>query len=529
MPEMINTSPLYMAPGEFHKRMQMAQLAGKPLEYVPRKIRDISGLAQIASRHAMIPDSNGESAEPELFIRSGRTAVLPIDGPIFFAASFWAWLFGGMTNPMIVRALDAALNDENIDRIVLDFHSPGGDVAGMDDLVDAINKAVASKPVIAMVHDMAASAAYWMACRCSRVIASPSAIIGSIGAISVYYDDSQWAKDHGDRAVVISDAPHKAMGHYGVVIDEQMVEREMKLVGDMSSGFRQAVSDARGISTDELLAMGGSMHYAPDAHERGLIDEIVSTADFYAAVDAGEFDRYGPDEKTTGQTPVPPNTENEATTTSGRSVAQTENRPMTINVDETVDAMTDEEKEEMRAKLGEGDDTTTDDDDNAGATTEEDEGPAASTEEEEEPTAKLSVKEIKAIIADVGLPKAMASELALEAVEKNYTETTLLRKCIKESNSSSAKEDAELESQAAGSASAIGGGAGSSTGGSGSAKAELETLTQAEMKQHPGMAHNEAARNVLVAHPKLAGRMQSEAREIRSRRTANSRRAVMTG
>ena len=532
MPEPINLSPMYMVPGELEKRMQMARIAGKPLEHTPRAIEDITGNRSLCERDLCEHDLLDSSGEP--FMRMGRTAVISIDAPIYFAASFYAWISGGMTNPMIVRAFNAARDDESIDRIVTDLHCPGGDVAGMSNLIHAIDKAAAVKPVIAMVQDMAASAAYWMASRCHRIVATPTAMIGSIGAISVYYDDSVKAEKEGERAVVITDATHKSLGNFGVPIDEQMIEREMKLVGDMSEKFRIAVSEKRPITVDELKAMGGSMHFADDALARKLCDEITDTADFYEAVEAGAYDQYGPmkSEKNTGGTPVPP--KKNVNTTSGQSSTQTRIGVAAManqEIDDKIAAMTDEEKDQELARLlGDEDETT--------ASTEEEEETTASTastqeeEEEEEttasagstastassnedgkddkPSASMSIAEIKSVIADAGLPKSIASEMALEAVEKGYSEITLYRKCMKTINSQNARETAQLEKDAA-TGDPVGGGSGNHAGKTtGGAEALITAEAEKLCTQQPSMTMAAARARVLRENDQLRDQLVAE-------------------
>jgi len=519
---------LMMEPTEFEKRRQAAMCARKNgeqhIQSRARTANDIPGIAKICSKHPTAEQVDaaagsqqairvaGQMGEPDdLFIRAGRTAVISIDRPIFYEASFWSWWYDAQTSPQIVRSIMAAVDDSTIDRISFDIHCPGGDVAGISDLISAIDTAAKSKPVIALVHDMAASAAFWAACRCSRIVATKSSMVGSIGAISVYYDTSGAAEKWGEKAVVITDTPHKAMGHYGVEITPEMIERESKLLADMSQDFRQAVTEKRGIGESEILAMAGSMHYGADALDRGLVDEISDSMSFYERLDNGEYDQYGP-------------ANNSSTELSGggkqpssQAAAQMENSTMTINVDDTFEAMTDEEKEEMRSKLGDGG-TGDEENDGESASTEDNENTASTENNDEDEdenngeSAALTIAEAKAIVTDLELPEATANELVIEAVEKGYSEATLLRKCVKASRNSNAQSEREIEQEAGGSAGAIGGGMGSASGTSGgSAVAKYNAAIEAEMKKDPSLTRQRASRNVAVNQPKLAEEMNTEA------------------
>ena len=84
----------------------------------------------------------------------------------------------------MIRAFDA---NPDIDAIVMDIDSPGGTVTGTEELAATIK--AASKPVVAFVNGMAASAAYWIASSCRKIIAgTDTAIVGSIGVMSTWAD-----------------------------------------------------------------------------------------------------------------------------------------------------------------------------------------------------------------------------------------------------------------------------------------------------------------------------------------------------
>jgi protease-4 len=83
-----------------------------------------------------------------------------------------------------IREADA---DPGVDGILLRIDSPGGMVAGTETLAEIIKGT--SKPVVAFVDDLAASAGYWLAASADYIIANNStAQIGSIGVLSSFMD-----------------------------------------------------------------------------------------------------------------------------------------------------------------------------------------------------------------------------------------------------------------------------------------------------------------------------------------------------
>ena len=510
----------------FDRGMAAIRVLGKPMTHTPRTIQQIVG-----GMHEQSMFSSIENASHEPFSRFGNTAIISIDAPIFYTASIFNIIFGGLANSSIVYALNAASEDETIKRIALDFHCPGGECFGMSNLVEAIESANERKPVISLVHDMSASAALWMMCKTKRIVATPSSMMGSIGTITVLMDESEAYAKAGVKPVVVTDSPHKAKGRPGVPITEEMITKEREYITGLSSDFRAAVTAKTGITDEEITEMGGSVHCAKDALARGLCDEIRGSADFYNALDAGEYDQYGPGQsnaKTTGETPVPPKNN----TTSGRAVAQQMNGATAMadkEIDDKIAAMSDEEKDTELARLmGDEESPTDDEEETTEASTDEDEETSASTEddedasaatEDEDPKASASVmtfKTARAVLAPhaKNISKASMTTLVSNAVEKNQSQTQVLSACIAEMGSPGNQHRAELEANASGTHKPVGGGAGAQRGGgngSGGAKAQFEAAVKAQMDSVSGMSKSQAFTAVAIAQPKLAEAYEIEA------------------
>ena len=86
--------------------------------------------------------------------------------------------------------LEAATNP-SVRGILLDIDSPGGEVAGLFDLVDVLTEARDLKPIWAVANDNAFSAAYGIATAAERLYVTRTAGVGSVGAIAVHLDRSQ--------------------------------------------------------------------------------------------------------------------------------------------------------------------------------------------------------------------------------------------------------------------------------------------------------------------------------------------------
>jgi signal peptide peptidase SppA len=182
-----------------------ALLAGKALA-LDEAFLDRFGETMAAARPSE-PDRRAGRAVTDS--AGGAVAVLPVYGPLAYRPDFWSTLLGGSTYLGTIRALAAAKVDPSIRAVVLEWDSPGGEVPGVAELVQAIRETAAVKPVVSFVNLLAASAAYWAASQADEVIVTASARVGSIGVFFVHLDASGMHSKIGITPTVISAGKHK--------------------------------------------------------------------------------------------------------------------------------------------------------------------------------------------------------------------------------------------------------------------------------------------------------------------------------
>src|SRR5258708_31500551 len=90
-----------------------------------------------------------------------------------------------------------ALDDNRVEAICLQINSPGGEVAGLFDLVDNIYSARGGKPIYAIVDDMACLAAYGIASAAGRICFPRTGGVGSVGVIAMHIDVSTMLTNAG--------------------------------------------------------------------------------------------------------------------------------------------------------------------------------------------------------------------------------------------------------------------------------------------------------------------------------------------
>ncbi len=204
------------------------------------------------------------------------TAVIAVSGVLLKTFPAWLRLWGivGTGYDEIRAQLDEAMASKSVKAIELHVASPGGVVDGLADTADAIRAARQTKPVTAVVEDLAASAAYWLASQAQEIEANRTAEIGSIGVYTVYVDRSKADKKRGRKIIVIRSGEHKGMGVDGVT-DEQ-VNAVQEIVDALNTQFVNAVAEGRGLPSERIRALAtGRLWLADAAREYKLIDVVT--------------------------------------------------------------------------------------------------------------------------------------------------------------------------------------------------------------------------------------------------------------
>lgn len=187
-------------------------------------------------------------------------------------------LSGGTSTVQLRRDVRQAANNPDVAAILIAIDSPGGTVAGTDDLAADVRAAAAKKPVWAQVEDLGASAAYWLASQAARVYAnSPTALVGSIGTIIRVYDVSRAAENEGVKTLVFATGDLKGAGTPGLPVTADQQAYFQRLVDSAQESFDRAVTDGRKFSPHQIKAVrSGEVFSATEALRLGLIDGIQS-------------------------------------------------------------------------------------------------------------------------------------------------------------------------------------------------------------------------------------------------------------
>lgn len=172
--------------------------------------------------------------------------------------------------------IQAGLNDPRVSAMVLELDSPGGAVVGCFELVADIEAAKAVKPIHALVHFNAFSAAYAIACACSDITLSESSGVGSVGVIMKHADFSQQLASSGVAVTTFYRGARKNdMASDAPLSDDARaaVEKRMDAYYDKFAGV---VANNRGLSVAAVKATDAGLFFGAEAVLVGLADRVES-------------------------------------------------------------------------------------------------------------------------------------------------------------------------------------------------------------------------------------------------------------
>lgn len=180
------------------------------------------------------------------------------------------------------RDRDAAFvrlaEDSQAKALIVFIDSPGGTVVGGESLYSNLRTIAKHKPVVAVMGDVATSAAYMAALGSDRIFAREGTVTGSIGVILQTADVTGLLDRIGIKPETIKSSSLKAQPNPFETFTPEAREATRKVVLDIYEGFVKLVQERRGLSRDQLTRIAdGRVFSGGQALANGLIDELGGT------------------------------------------------------------------------------------------------------------------------------------------------------------------------------------------------------------------------------------------------------------
>ncbi len=199
------------------------------------------------------------------FMRRSGVAVLEISGVIG----------GGARVSAYDRMLDRLRYDRRFKAVIVEIDSPGGTASGSELLYHRVERLAREKPVVAYIKGTGASGAYYISCAAHRIVALPSALVGSIGVIYLRPVLQQLLEKLGVSFSVYKGGRLKDMTSFWRSPTSEEEGKFKGLIDEIYNNFVQVVATGRGMEHEKVMELAtGEVFTGRSAREMGLVDQL---------------------------------------------------------------------------------------------------------------------------------------------------------------------------------------------------------------------------------------------------------------
>ncbi|KOR28369.1 peptidase S49 [Achromatium sp. WMS1] len=212
----------------------------------------------------------------ELWIQANpHTSLVSIEGPI--ATEFKA------SADKIVKGLRRAFEDPQTKGIILRINSPGGSpvqASYVYNEIKRLRKLHKDIPVYAVIADVGASAAYYIAAAADKIYANESSIVGSIGVLMNGFGFVKTLENIGVERRLMTAGDHKGILDPFSPMKQQDQRFVQQLLDQIHEQFILAVKNGRKekLQGDPNILFSGLFWNGVEAKKLGLIDSFGSAS-----------------------------------------------------------------------------------------------------------------------------------------------------------------------------------------------------------------------------------------------------------
>ena len=210
--------------------------------------------------------------------------MVSVTGTLVSRSGYLDAASGMLSYADISDAVCEALDDASVHGVVLDLDSPGGEVGGLFDLIEAIRaaKEASGKPLWSVANEGALSAAYALASVADRIYVTRTGEVGSVGVVAVHIDESAADAQAGlawtymfAGATKVDGNPHQPLSDRArAVIQADVDELYAELCALVATNRRMSVEAVRG--TEAAVYRGEAAVRMGFADRIGTLDQAIA-------------------------------------------------------------------------------------------------------------------------------------------------------------------------------------------------------------------------------------------------------------
>ncbi len=204
---------------------------------------------------------------------SNKIAVIPLTG--FLAGDKTESLLGetGTSSKTIVNFIEQAEKDPDVKGIILEINSGGGTVMAGKEIAEAVKKT--QKPTVALIREVGASGAYWVASAADKIVADEMSITGSIGVTSSYLEFSGLMEKYGVSYEELKSGKYKEAGSpFRELTDEERRLLQEK-IDKIQAYFLEEVKKNRNLDNKTIKEISNAgIYLGTEAYDLKMVDYI---------------------------------------------------------------------------------------------------------------------------------------------------------------------------------------------------------------------------------------------------------------
>lgn len=162
--------------------------------------------------------------------------------------------------------------------LILRMNSPGGTMAGSNEIYEALNKLKRKGiKIVVLMEDVAASGGLYISMAADKIVANPGVITGSIGVIIHHVDMSKLFEKIGINSDNVKSGQYKDMLSNSKAMDEGARKLVSETIQDCLEQFIGVVAGSRKLDKETVRTFAdGRIFNGSQAQRLGLVDELGS-------------------------------------------------------------------------------------------------------------------------------------------------------------------------------------------------------------------------------------------------------------
>ena len=266
--------------------MKILDVLNSPWAIQPEKLNEI---IEIYSRHLRGDKIDIKGIEAKAGIAFDNqsdgyeivdgVAVVPVHGVIAKRMNLFQQISGGVSTELLGKDIQHALNNEDVNSIILDIDSPGGTVDGTEDVAELIYQSRDIKKIVTLANGVMASGGMWIGSAASEIyIANNTTAVGSIGVVTTHVDYSEQLERAGVKVTEIFAGRFKRINSEYKPLTQEGEAVIQDLVDYLYSVFVNTIARNRGADIASVLdyMADGRLFIGKQSVDAELVDGVLS-------------------------------------------------------------------------------------------------------------------------------------------------------------------------------------------------------------------------------------------------------------